>query len=68
MKNRRENNVDKKIDNELIKRLLDKLYDLLKDAYYMTPPYVASRSLIKRSLDLVHFTRVSLSNERIRDI
>jgi hypothetical protein len=48
------------IERDFIARLLDKLYDLLNEAYYTTPPYIASRSLIKRSLDLVHSTRVSL--------
>ncbi len=51
---------EKYIDREFVKKLLDKLFELLDEAYYSTPPYIASRPLIKRSLDLVHFTRVSL--------
>jgi len=48
------------IDSELIERVFDKLYEMLIEAYYSTPPHIASRPMIKRSVELVHHLRVSL--------
>ena len=47
-------------DPEFIVRVLDKLYKLVSEAYYTTPPHIVSRSLIKRSLELIHHLRVSI--------
>jgi len=48
-------------DKDFLEKILEQLYDLLNEAYYSTPPYIASKSLIKRAKDLTHFLRVSLS-------
>ncbi len=45
-----------------IKKYLDKLYDLLYEAYYSTPPYISSKSLIYRALELTRSMRISVAN------
>lgn len=50
------------VDKDFLEHFLNQLYDLLVEAYYTTPPYIASRSLIKRSKDIVHLLRVSIEN------
>jgi hypothetical protein len=40
-------------DRVFIERLLDKLDDLLREAYYSTPPNISSKSLVKKARDVI---------------
>ncbi|ADI31297.1 hypothetical protein [Staphylothermus hellenicus] len=49
------------VDRELFEKSLDQLNDLLLEAYYSTPPYIASKTLIKRAKELVQSLLETLS-------
>jgi hypothetical protein len=51
------------IDRELIERFLDQLHDLLIEAYYSTPPYISSKTLIKRAKELVQSLLLTIKRE-----
>ncbi|MET1159703.1 MAG: hypothetical protein ABWW65_01970 [Thermoprotei archaeon] len=50
------------IDRDFIKKYLEQLLDFISMAYYTTPPHISSKSLIKRSKDLVESLIVSISS------
>jgi len=40
------------VDRELVMRFLNQLNDILHLAYYSTPPYISSKTLIKRAKEI----------------
>ncbi len=40
-------------DRDFLVELYEKLDDLLREAYYSTPPHIASKALVKKARDII---------------
>lgn len=47
-------------DAEFLIKLFEQLDDLLREAYYSTPPHISSKSLVKRARDIVRSILIDL--------
>ncbi len=54
------------LEVEAIGRILKKLEAILRDAYYSTPPHIASKTLIYRALELTMGSRTYFEGSECR--